>query len=110
MSGLGFQARKKKLAETMRGIVQPQAEDVVEDRERRERIKAELRRLIDVVDDGRFECMIVSELIDNNGTPKIMTGMLGELGQIKAAAAHIIEHYSAKKMKGGKKPFMVAGG
>lgn len=111
---MGEAKRKTALGYAVRRAVQPQAEDVLETESRRDRIKDELRRLIDVVDDGRFECMIVSELVDNNGTPKVMTNMIGELHQIQAAASNVVLHYSEKKglrqaSKNGQVPFMVQG-
>lgn len=72
------------------------------DQQRKERVKEELRRLMAAVDEGRFECMIVSELIDNNGTPKVMTNMIGEVHQLQAAAGHVVEFYANKKTRGGK--------
>lgn len=94
---MGESARRKKLGSAIENHFdhKAQAEEVA----RRVKVHAELDRIKRLVDEGKFEAMVVAELVGmtEDGKPKIMHSMVGEVNHIKAMCANVVMHYGEKK-------------
>ena len=77
---------------------------------RRDKIKTELRRLIELADLDKIEAIVWTEIpeqeFDDEGKRRYATSMIGEVDVIKMTCANVVMHYSERTQKkagiGGK--------
>lgn len=109
------ESKRRKLSGAIQREIAPEKADK-DELARREKVKAELRRLMDVVDSGAFGGMVVGEFVanadgDDDETPKLMTNLVGEMHVIQGMCVSVIRHYSEKesRQKGQAKPLFFPG-